>query len=237
MKRNRLIPFSWLPAAWGMKGKTRERAQAEYELEGPELERALINLDYVGLEREIKLIELDYSTDVITALAKDQAIAAITLSGDELASKLLEIEYIHNVITVYDRDRGIAKLTLKDKELEIRLLEIDFAERKLTDMEYEKQLATLKGEGWVRILNVRPDGDKPNHGELELDWNDAFVEELRAGGYEGLVDEQVVDMWLSDLCRNIAMEQYTGTGDFDEKVPDQFIQKTPKSEEGKWEAK
>jgi hypothetical protein len=203
MKRSRLIPFAWLPAAWGMKGKTRQRAQAEYELEGIELERVLIDLDYVGLERDIKLIELDYE---------------------------------HGVTTVYDKDRALANLTLKDNELAIKLLEIDFAERKLTDMEYDKKLATLKGEGWVRIINVKPEGDKPNHGELELDWNDAFVEELRQGGYEGAADEQVVDMWLSDLCRNIAMEQFTGTGDFDEKVPDQFIQKT-KTEDGKWEAK
>jgi len=204
MKRKRLIPFGWLPAAWGMKGKTRERAQAEYELEGEELVRELVKLDYVGLERDLKFIELDF----------------------EYGQK-----------TEYDRDRAIAELTLKDNELAIRLLEIDFAERKLSDAEYEKQMATLKGESWVRIMNVKPEGDQPNHGELELDWNDKFIEELREGGYEGAADEAVVDKWLSDLCRNIAMEEFTGIGDFDEKVPDQFIQKTPKSEEGKWEAK
>lgn len=205
MKRKRLIPFSWWPAAWGMKGATRARAQAEYELEGEELKRALVELDYID--------------DTMKAVA------------------LLDIDFEYNKITSFDRDRAIAKLTMKDKELEIELLEIDFAERKVTDLEYEKQMATLKGESWVHILNVKPDSDTPNHGELELDWNDKFVEELREGGYEGAADEQVVDKWLADLCRNIAMEEFTGIGDFDEKVPGEFIQKTPKSEEGKWEAK
>ena len=36
-----VIPFGWLPGHWGLKGKTKERARAEYELEGYDLEIAL----------------------------------------------------------------------------------------------------------------------------------------------------------------------------------------------------
>lgn len=42
----RLIPFGWLPGHWGLVGKTRERAQAEYDLEGKELDLKLAEIDY-----------------------------------------------------------------------------------------------------------------------------------------------------------------------------------------------
>ena len=34
------IPFGWLPASWGLKGKSRELAEAEYYLSGYELDIA-----------------------------------------------------------------------------------------------------------------------------------------------------------------------------------------------------
>ena len=45
MSKKPLIPFSWMPGSWGLKGKTREIAQAEYELSGIELEQRLIEIN------------------------------------------------------------------------------------------------------------------------------------------------------------------------------------------------
>jgi hypothetical protein len=201
-----LIPFGWLPGHWGLKGKTREIARAEYELSGYDL--------------TVRLAEIEHGKDT-----------------DECDLAILDAQLEHQQITKDEYERQFAENHLEEgEERDLALLELDRKEGKIDQNEYEKGCATAKGEGWVKILNINPDSSKPNHGELELDWNDKFVEELREGGYDAPADEQVVDMWLADLCRNIAMEQFTGTGDFDERVPDQFIQKTATDDDGKWEA-
>jgi hypothetical protein len=207
-KKKPLIPFNWLPASWGLKGKTRERAQAEYELGS-------------GIELDKRLAKIDAQSE------------------HELKGMLLEIDLQHGVIdrNTYDRKYAEELLEKDSDEQKRELLRLDHLEHKITDLQYEKEIATLNGESWVHMLSIKPDSAKPNHGEMELDWNEKFVEELREGGYEGVTDDMVVDLWLADLCRNIAMEQFTGTGDFDEKVPDQFIHKTPIDDQGKWEAK
>ena len=43
--KKRLIPFSWLPGHWGMNGKMRDVAQAEYELAGEDLERRMVEIN------------------------------------------------------------------------------------------------------------------------------------------------------------------------------------------------
>ncbi len=61
-KRKHLFPFGWLPGHWGLAGKTRELAQAEYNLEGEELDRARIEINIAEKtekEREVALLELD----------------------------------------------------------------------------------------------------------------------------------------------------------------------------------
>ena len=50
------LPFGTLPGHWGLKGKTREIAKAEYELEGYELKKRLL---------EIKADEITEKKDVI----------------------------------------------------------------------------------------------------------------------------------------------------------------------------
>ena len=49
------------------------------------------------------------------------------------------------------------------------------------------------------------DKDKPGQGFFELDFNDNFVEYLAQNGYEGLEQEQIVDNWFNDLCKNIVL--------------------------------
>ena len=58
------IPFSWLPASWGLKGKSRELAEAEYYLTGYELDIAKARIGH-GLEspaftRSVLDIDLAY---------------------------------------------------------------------------------------------------------------------------------------------------------------------------------
>ena len=71
-----------------------------------------------------------------------------------------------------------------------------------------KEIATEKGEPYINVLSVELDKKNLGNGSFELDWNDAFVKELRAAGYPGKTDEDVVDMWFRAICRNILAETY-----------------------------
>jgi hypothetical protein len=57
----------------------------------------------------------------------------------------------------------------------------------------------------VKILKFDFDPANPKMGSLELDWNKEFIKLLIDHGYRGNSDEELVDKWLNDVCRNIAL--------------------------------
>lgn len=189
----RWIAFRLLPAAWGLKGETRDIAKAEYELEGKEL--------------EVKKAEIK---------CKEESVA--------LSAQLLAIDLKYGDITPYDYDLQTTELKHIDDEdedgldLKLALLKIEKKYKKITSIEHEKQYATLHGKPWVSVLSVETDEEQPSQGSLELDWNDEFVSYLQDHGYIGSTEEMIVDTWLGELCKNIALEHYSGTGTFDEDV-------------------
>jgi hypothetical protein len=71
-----------------------------------------------------------------------------------------------------------------------------------------KEAATAKGEPWVDIVRVEIDPTNPGAGAFELDWNDKFVACLIRAGYIGKTDQQIVDLWFQDVCRNVVLETY-----------------------------
>ena len=71
-----------------------------------------------------------------------------------------------------------------------------------------KELATERGEPWVDVIKVDVDPQSPKMGSFELDWNSHFVQLLRRSGYKGVKDEQVIDQWFNDVCRNVVLETY-----------------------------
>jgi len=155
-KRKRILPFGWAPAHWGMTGKLREVAQAEYELEGDELERRKLEIN-IG-ERS-------------------------------------------------------------DEDIEIEVVKLDYKQGKIDKVEHEKRIATIIKEPWVIIKTLETDLDNPRYGGVELDWNDAFVANLEKHGY-GPNPEQddTVNEWFNDLCRNIALEAFDGVGDLQDRI-------------------
>ena len=68
-----------------------------------------------------------------------------------------------------------------------------------------------KIEPKVDILKFDFDPRNPRLGSIELDWNAEFVELLMEHGYVGNTDEDIVDKWLNDVCRNIVENQFPGT--------------------------
>ena len=69
-----------------------------------------------------------------------------------------------------------------------------------------KERATEKEESYIAVLDTKVNKDNVRNGFFELDWNEYFIVELRLAGYNGDTDEEIVDRWFQDLCRNIGNE-------------------------------
>jgi hypothetical protein len=81
-----------------------------------------------------------------------------------------------------------------------------------------KDQASKNKEPWIDILSVEIDDENPNFGSFELDWNDYFIINLRQKGYPGKTDEDCVDNWFRDVCRNVVMETYQNESDLTDNI-------------------
>ena len=70
-----------------------------------------------------------------------------------------------------------------------------------------KEQANEKKEPWVTVLQTHVNPENPRNGFFELDWNEHFVLMLRNNGYTGVTEEEIVDQWFSDLCREVGSEE------------------------------
>ena len=94
------------------------------------------------------------------------------------------------------RDQAIAETVRAQEEAELA---------KLTP----KERATKKGEAWVGVLQTHVNKENLRNGFFELDWNEQFIVQLKQGGYgfDGDPEEEIVDRWFRDLCRDILAEE------------------------------
>ena len=70
-----------------------------------------------------------------------------------------------------------------------------------------KSAATANKEPWVAVLETHVNPESPRNGFFELDWNEYFVLMLRNNGYTGVTEEEIIDQWFSDLCREVGSEE------------------------------
>jgi hypothetical protein len=72
------LPFWMLPASWGLKGKTKSIAEAEYYFEGKELEEKLAEINAETPEdKEIAVLAIKLKHEEISQAAYDKAVATI----------------------------------------------------------------------------------------------------------------------------------------------------------------
>lgn len=78
MKKKMKLPFGMMPASWGLKGKSRQIAEAEYYYEGEDLEKALaeINADN-ELDADIAKLEIDLKNEKISQTAYEKKVAEL----------------------------------------------------------------------------------------------------------------------------------------------------------------
>jgi hypothetical protein len=168
-----IIPFSWTPAAWSLRGSSHEEAKANYELEGYEL--------------EVRLAE-------------------IRLEGIDLLRKRIEINYAYQVISDYERLKQLIEIELDGDERAVELIKLDMEFDKISKREGEKSIAAILKEPWVSIIDEGLDLTAgPNGFYFVFDWNEQWILLLRNHGYEGGSDEDLMDRWFTDVCRNEVM--------------------------------
>ena len=80
--------------------------------------------------------------------------------------------------------------------------------KKRSKKKTDKEIATEKGEPYVAVLSVEVDPDNPGSGAFELDWNEIFIKKLYKAGYRDENEEDMVDRWFQDVCRNVVLESY-----------------------------
>ncbi len=133
--------------------------------------------------------------------------SGLKLSGVELMKKLVE------KLFGIDKIKAETEASIKAAE-EAKLLAesaIEAAERakeaeRLAKLS-PKELATEKKEPWVAVLETHVNKDNVRNGFFELDWNEYFVLQLRSAGYIGATDEDIVDQWFNELCRNVGADE------------------------------
>ena len=107
-----LIPFGWMPGHWGLRGMTREIAQAEYELQGTALEKRLLEIRLRDNPELIKRgrLDLQLKHQEISKYDYDIACAELDFSGSELVIKKLDIDLAQGKITsqVFERKKADA---------------------------------------------------------------------------------------------------------------------------------
>ena len=105
------IPFNWLPASWGLKGKSRELAEAEYYLTGYDLDVAKAGIEHGrdSIEFTRAVINLDCRYGKISEYERDSKLN--TMDGEQTAGiGQLDIDLKHNRISQQEYDRKKADL-------------------------------------------------------------------------------------------------------------------------------
>jgi hypothetical protein len=78
MTKKTKLPFSMMPASWGLKGKSRAIAEAEYYYEGEELEKVLAGLDTDNdADKSVAEIEIDVKNGKLSQSEADKKIAIL----------------------------------------------------------------------------------------------------------------------------------------------------------------
>ena len=176
MPKRRLIPFRFMPGSWGLKGKTFDRAKAEYELDGDDL--------------VIRLAEIEHGSE-----------------STEVATAKVVASFNKKEIDEYTKELKLAEMIKDEDTRKKEVLNLQFKHHKINESEYNRDLATLNKEPWVSVVKVELKKDNPNSvGELELDWNEYFVQDLKKNGYTGPSDYVIVEKWFNLLCSAIAAE-------------------------------
>jgi len=161
MPRKPIIPFWMMPGSWGLKGKTREIAQAEYELDQDALAEKLLEINHRDDPNVLAQKKLD-----------------LMLSSDNIG----QYDYARQVVTLTTKDSTAR---------EMAMLDIDLKYEKISQLEYDRKKADLLKEPWVAMPKIHWNPLGKARAYFEMDYNEYFITQLKENGYEGSEPEMV----------------------------------------------
>jgi hypothetical protein len=163
---------------------------SNWGLKGKMLERAKACYELEGEELDYKLLDIDYNP----------------VTSDYKKIKL-ELDLKYNKITKEQYDYAMVEINnIKDTyNYHLEMLNLNKQYKKLSDVQYDKELATLNKEPWVYWVGHSKQGSSGFN--VDLDWNEYHVEDLKKAGYTGVDDESIVHLWFGEVCREVAMEE------------------------------
>jgi hypothetical protein len=197
------------PKNWFLKGKNKARFDARQHFYDESLERALADIDYEGNELAIAHLELDKKYRRLSEIEYEKKMATILFGTDTTETKLawLDLDKKYNAMTEidYEKKRAVILTGLETLETKLAWLEINRKYKIITDKEFAKETATLRNEPYVSV-DVHTDPAKPSEGDFEMDWNDRFISDLIDAGYVAETQEQIIKLWIDQICANVAKE-------------------------------
>lgn len=157
------------------------------------------------ISRQEMLVEVKaISQDVWFALLNNQERKIIELNQKFNSNEISIVEYKDGL-----KECDMTKwLTLATPE-ERADYELEEAHRtgKINDNDYEKAKATRANEPFFAVVKFAIDKERPeNPFYMEFDWNQEFVNDLKARNYRGADDEEIIDAWFSHICTIVAAE-------------------------------
>lgn len=215
----KLFPFFLTIQGLTLRGKDREAAKIIYE-HPPSPDRDVKVAEVLhGIDSdEVKYAMIESKIASGTSLDFEELVF-LTENDEEISdfereNQLDKLRLEWGVITEAEYDYRITDRSPTATELEKTLakLERDYAAGDMTDNDFHKEVATAKGEAWIGIVDHGFEPEKGINGVFfQFDWNDLWIEELKAAGYMGHSPEQIVEQWFSHLCMTQGSE-FEGTG-------------------------
>lgn len=130
-------------------------------------------------------------------------LAEINHEGNDLLTALADIDKAWGLIDEHEWMRRHIVATTTGTDQQIELIKLDIEENRIEKREGEKQIASLLNEPWVSIVEEGLDPQQgPSGFYFVFDWNDHWIALLREHGYEGMNEEELMEKWFTDVCRN-----------------------------------
>ena len=110
------------------------------------------------------------------------------------------------------KNKQLDSLNRQVQELSSIVLNLVGNESKNVEKEVQilspKDQATQNRQPWFDVLKFELDSENESIGAFTLDWNEYHISRLIKAGYSGKNDQEIINAWFNDICRNILMESY-----------------------------
>lgn len=152
-----------------------------------------------GITRELAYLDYTVSNPCVRELAKlDLEIREMSV---EKRRKQLSIELFYNVITQKQYQELYIQTITDDLEKKQKTLQFLYEDGDITEYEYNKELSTAEGKLWFKfdVSYNTIEGEL----ELDVDWNNLYIDFLRENGYVGDSEDEVIESYLRDFGRKL----------------------------------